>query len=238
MFDAKAMAAQVIEAVKSYVTDALKSVDQRFSDVEEKIKAIPEPVTPDLEEIAKQAAALIPAPKDAEPLDQTEVVKEVLAQIRQPEDGKSVTVEDIQPLFDKAFGSWALDFERRAQDLFQKAVDKIPKPKDGLDGFGFDDLDVVFDGERAFTLKFSHGEQVKEFPFTLPIVIDRGVFKEGESYAKGDGVTFGGSFFISQQDNPVGKPGECDGYRLAVKRGRDGKNFEARPANTGSVKIS
>ena len=236
MFDPKAMAAQVIEAVKSYVTDALKSVDQRFADVEKKIGDIP---APDVEDIAKQAAALIPAPKDAEPLDQAEVVKEVLAQIRQPEDGKSITIEDIQPLFDKAFGSWALDFERRAQDLFQKAVDKIPKPKDGLDGFGFDDLDVVFDGERGITLKFSHGERVKEFPFTLPIVIDRGVFKEGfADYAKGDGVTWGGSFFISQKDQPEGKPGISDDWRLSVKRGRQGESGHTpRPPSTGGVKL-
>lgn len=269
---AKEMAELVIQQVKTYVAKALEPFDQRFLVLEQMVKGIPAPSAPDVEAIAKAAAALIPAPedgkpgkdatpidqaevikqvleaipvpkdglpgKDATPVDQAEVVKEVLAQIRQPEDGKSVTVADIQPLFDKAFGEWALDFERRAQDLFQKAVDKMPKPKDGADALGFDDLDVVFDGERGITIKFSHGDRVKEFPFTLPIVIDRGVFKEGfAEYQKGDGVTWAGSFFIAQKDQPEGKPGESDAWRLSIKRGRDGKNYEPRPASTTSVKL-
>lgn len=269
---AKEMAEGVIATVKEYVAKALAPFDQRLLDVESTVKALPEPIAPDVEAIAKAAAALIPAPKDGEPgkdatqidqaevikevlaqiptpkdgepgkdappVDQAGVVKEVLAQIRQPEDGKSVTIEDVLPIFEKRFGEWALDFERRAQDLFQKSVDKIPKPKDGIDGFGFDDLDVAFDGERGITIKFSHGDRVKEFPFTLPIVIDRGVFKEGfAEYQKGDGVTWAGSFFIAQKDQPEGKPGESDAWRLSIKRGRDGKNYEPRPISTTSVKL-
>jgi hypothetical protein len=266
---AKEMAELVIQQVKAYVAKALEPFDQRLLDAESMIKAIPEPIAPDVGAIAKAAAALIPVPKDgepgkdaepidqaevikevlaqiptpekgkdAEPLDQESVVKEVLAQIRQPEDGKSITIEDIIPLLQKMQAEWALDFERRAQDLFQKAVDKIPTPKDGVDGFGFDDMSVDYDGERGLTIKFSHGDRVKEFPFTLPIVIDRGVFKEGSAeYVKGDGVTWAGSFFIAQKDNPEGKPGESDAWRLSIKRGRDGKNYEPRTPNTGGVKL-
>lgn len=234
MFDPKLFGAQIVDLVKNYVKEALTPIGAKLEEIEGQIKSIPEPEKVDVEEIAKQAAALIPAP---DPLDQTEVVKEVLAQIRQPEDGKSVTLEDIQPLFDKAFGSWALDFERRAQDLFQKAVDKMPKPKDGIDALGFDDLSVEHDGEREITIKFSRGEEVKSFPFTLPVVLYRGVFKEGDDYTKSDSVTFGGSLFISQKDSPQGKPGESDDWKLSCKRGRDGKNYEPREPSTGSVKI-
>lgn len=95
--------------------------------------------------------------------------------------------------------------------------------KDGADGLGFDDLEVVHDGLRAFTFRFAKGEKVKEFPFTLPVVLDCGVFKSGETYAAGDGVTWGGSFWIAQKDT-MEKPGEGDGWRLAVKKGRDGKD--------------
>lgn len=95
--------------------------------------------------------------------------------------------------------------------------------KDGLDGLGFDDLTVEHDGERAFTIKLAQGSRVKDFTFTVPAVIDRGVFNDG-TYTKGDGVTFGGSYWIAQKDVPEGKPGLSPDWRLAVKKGRDGKD--------------
>lgn len=95
--------------------------------------------------------------------------------------------------------------------------------KDGADGFGFDDLEFEHDGERGFKLKFIKGDAVKEFPFSVPMVLDRGVFKEGNEYAKGDGVTWGRHYWIAKdatKDEP--KPGSA--WRLAVKSGRDGKD--------------
>lgn len=102
--------------------------------------------------------------------------------------------------------------------------------KDGADALGFDDLAVEHDGERGFAFKMQRGEQVKEFAFTVPMVIDRGVWNEGREggYAKGDGVTWAGSFWISQKDENGDKPDGGNGWRLAVKRGRDGRNGEAK----------
>lgn len=94
--------------------------------------------------------------------------------------------------------------------------------KNGLDGLGFDDLSVTHDGERGFVVRFVRGDQVKEFPFTIPVVLDRGVWKEGE-FKKGDGVTWGGSFFIAQCDTKA-KPETSADWRLSIKRGRDGKD--------------
>ena len=97
---------------------------------------------------------------------------------------------------------------------------------DGKDGLGFEDLDVVYDGERTMTLTFQRGEQMKAFSFTMPIVLDRGVFVPGKTYHVGDGVTWGGSFHIAQKETSA-KPGEASeasrAWRLAVKRGGDGK---------------
>jgi len=96
------------------------------------------------------------------------------------------------------------------------------KGADGRDGLGFDDLDVV-QSDDGLSLRFSRGEVVKEF--ALPIIIDRGVFKEGGAYRKGNGVTWGGSFWIAQKDAPEGKPdAPGSGWRLAVKRGQNGKD--------------
>lgn len=94
---------------------------------------------------------------------------------------------------------------------------------DGKDGLGFDGLEMLHDGERGFTFRFARGEQVKEFAFTVPIVLDRGVYKAGGDYERGDAVTWGGSLWIAQNETKE-KPGEGSGWRLAVKKGRDGKD--------------
>jgi integrin beta 3 len=98
---------------------------------------------------------------------------------------------------------------------------------DGRDGLGFEDIDLVED-ERGITLRFQRGQVVKEF--VLPVVVDRGVWREQE-YCKGSGVTWAGSFWIAQRDTS-GKPDTADGgWRLAVKRGRDGK--DGKPGGAG-----
>jgi hypothetical protein len=43
------------------------------------------------------------------------------------------------------------------------------------------------------------------------------------TYVAGDGVTLGGSFFIAQTTTAA-KPGKSDEWRLAVKRGTDGRD--------------
>ena len=85
------------------------------------------------------------------------------------------------------------------------------------------------DGGR--TLRFALGDKVVREVKTA-IVLDAGVWKEGTSYAAGDGVTLGGSFFIAQADTTA-KPGKSDDWRLAVKRGNDGRDF--RPEEKRSL---
>jgi integrin beta 3 len=55
------------------------------------------------------------------------------------------------------------------------------------------------------------------------LTLDRGVWKSGP-YVPGDGVSLGGQFWIAQRDTTA-KPGESEEWRLAVKRGRDGKDL-------------
>jgi hypothetical protein len=85
------------------------------------------------------------------------------------------------------------------------------------------------DGGR--TLRLAIGETVHEIK--TAIVLDAGVWREGTTYAHGDGVTLGGSFFIAQADTAA-KPGQSDDWRLAVKRGADGRDF--RPEQERTVK--
>jgi len=105
--------------------------------------------------------------------------------------------------------------------------------KDGTNGLGFDDFEEVFDGERTYTRRYRQGDRVKEFVFTVPYVLDQGVYQSGKRYAKGDGVTWGGSFWIAQAETiaaPGGPSPESRGqWRLAVKVGRDGRDGKDAP---------
>ena len=57
-----------------------------------------------------------------------------------------------------------------------------------------------------------------------PTFRDAGVWTEALVYRAGEGVSFGGSFWISQTDSNTSKPGTGKHWRLAVKKGRDGKD--------------
>ena len=95
--------------------------------------------------------------------------------------------------------------------------------KDGIDGFGFDDLEVVHDGERGFTFQFTKDGRTKTFAFTLPVVIYRGVYEGGTTYQRGDQVTAHGSTWTAMAETKD-VPGEgATAWVLSAKRGRDGK---------------
>jgi integrin beta 3 len=75
------------------------------------------------------------------------------------------------------------------------------------------------------TLRFClGGELVREIKTAL--VLDAGVWKDSTTYAAGDGVTLGGSFFIAQAETAA-KPGQSNDWRLAVQRGKDGNNYRS-----------
>jgi integrin beta 3 len=76
---------------------------------------------------------------------------------------------------------------------------------------------LVTSSDGGRTLRWAIGDTVHEIKTAL--VLDAGVWKEGASYAAGDGVTLGGSFFIAQADTSSKPP--SDDWRLAVRAGRD-----------------
>jgi hypothetical protein len=95
--------------------------------------------------------------------------------------------------------------------------------KDGRDGFSLDDFDVERGSDgRTFTLKFEQGDTRHEYELTFPVPVYCGVYKEGDEYVPGDMVTWGGSLWHCDAGTKD-KPG-TDGWTLAVKKGRDGKD--------------
>lgn len=96
--------------------------------------------------------------------------------------------------------------------------------KDGRDGFNLEDFDCQPIDERTIELRFQQNGTLHKYELEFPVIIDRGVFKAGETYKRGDGVTWGGSWWIAQTETAQ-KPDSADsGWRLAVKKGRDGKD--------------
>lgn len=95
----------------------------------------------------------------------------------------------------------------------------------GKDGFSLNDFAMTTDDDgRTIRLKFQDvGGFTLEREIKTGVVLDRGVWRAG-LFVRGDGVTWGGSFWIAQRDTSA-KPDTPDsGWRMAVKRGRDGKD--------------
>lgn len=235
---------------KSADEDAIvaRVVEKMAADIAEIRKAVEDiPDVPELPDVAGQIEeALV-----------SEAVEKAVAALPVPQDGKSVTIDDVKPLVAEAVdaipkpkdgvniaggmidrdGNLILTLSNgeaknlgrvvgkdidpaHVADLVAKAVDAIPKPKDGLNGVGFDDMDMVETDDGIF-LRFVRGENVKDF--RLPVIIDRGVYVADRKYFKGDFVTWGGCGYIAQEETDD-KPGTGKGWRMAVKKGRDGKD--------------
>lgn len=100
----------------------------------------------------------------------------------------------------------------------------------GRDGIALDleDLqtDMVYDGERTYTLTFKRGPVVKTFDLRFPVPLYRDLWTDGKSYEVGDVVTWGGSMWIATKDTSA-KPDLATAgsraWKLCVKRGREGK---------------
>jgi hypothetical protein len=134
--------------------------------------------------------------------------------------------ESMKALFGLAMKS----FERTSElDARIARLERLPgeKGEQGESGFSLDDFTFEYDGHRTLTLKFERGDLVKTKEIKMPVMIDCGVYRDTESYEKGDGTTWAGSYWVAQKDNPEKKPGEENsGWRLVVKKGRDGRDRE------------
>jgi hypothetical protein len=103
---------------------------------------------------------------------------------------------------------------------------------------GFE-AELAEDG-RTVIIRLVAGEVKKEARLVLPLIIDRGTFKEGD-YCKGDCVTFGGTTWIATKDHPQGKPGDGESadWRVFARRGRDGKDLTPKePREPEVVRLS
>ncbi len=212
--------AEILRACARFIKKTAEPIEARVKFLES-IRPV------DAESIASVVLKQMPAPA---PLDVEAVIAEVLKRLPKPKDGEngtSVTLADVDPILEAKFATWALGIERHAHGLFQKAISDIPVPKDGkdgIDGLGWDDLIVEFDGKRTASVKVVRGQVEKVCGgIKMPVVLDAGFWQDGTTYEKGDGVTFGGSYWIAQEDTDTKPEVSNKAWRLAVRKGRDGK---------------
>lgn len=95
--------------------------------------------------------------------------------------------------------------------------------QNGKDGFELSDYDEWFEDDgRTLVRRFVVGEDFKEFRHQTVLPRYRGVYKEGETYTRGDVTTWGGHSWHCDKDG-AGKPDAGDWSQM-VKKGRDGKD--------------
>jgi integrin beta 3 len=104
---------------------------------------------------------------------------------------------------------------------------------DGKDGLGFDDMDVVFDEATGYVIRFRRGDEVKEFPVAIPW--DAGIWEAGKVYPKGAVLRRDGSWWIAQTQTSA-QPGHDKTWRLAVKKGTDGRQGQVGPEGSRGPK--
>jgi hypothetical protein len=97
-------------------------------------------VTPMIAEEVSKTLATWPRPKngepgkDAAPVDIDALKSAVLKEIPLPKDGTSVSMEDVRDALDTEFAKWSSAQHPVILDMVQRAMDRMPKPKDGEDG--------------------------------------------------------------------------------------------------------
>lgn len=106
----------------------------------------------------------------------------------------------------------------------------------GERGFSLDQFapELKADG-RTLVLKFVSGETAESWEIGFPAAIYRGVYKDGQTYDRGDLVTWAGSLWHCDAETAQ-KPGDgAEAWTLAAKRGRDGKDgAPGKPGERGA----
>lgn len=222
MFDGEAFGKQMVEIVKGHVDRATAPLIARIDELEKRELVLPEKGEP-----GERGEKGDPGEVDMEAV-KVLVEKAVSAiEIPEPIPGpQGEPGEKGEPGEPGPAGPAGRDGRDGAPG---RDGEKGMDGKDGIDGkdgesFTVDDLDVSQTDERTLEFSFTKGEMTYAFEFEFPVVIDRGVWKSDGDYKRGDAVSWGGSLWIAQKDAPD-KPDTAEsGWRLAVKKGRDGKD--------------
>lgn len=213
-YDPDVLQTAVDKAVDKAVSAIPVPADGKSVTVDDVRPILQEMVTaavPDVESLVKTAAAALPAPEPGRP----------------GEDGRDALQLEILPEIDPEKscprGTYAIH-DGGLWRAYEKTHD--------MRGWeclveGIKNIDVALSEDQreiSVMVQQSSGRGVTK-TFSVPVTIYRGVFKSGIEYRPGDTVTWAGSVWHchSVTSDKPGEPG-CQGWTLAVKRGRDGRD--------------
>lgn len=193
---------------------AITLIDE-FNSVVDELKKTIEPVVissfmPDIEEKIAQKIAEIPAPRNGED------------GINGRDGNDALHIEILPSInFDKSY-------PRGTYGMINGGVMRSYQQTQGENGWetawnGIASIDTTMKDARTVSVVSVLTDGTRdEKTFSLPTMIYRGVFKDGDDYQCGDVATFGGSLWHCDKETKD-KPGTSNSWTLAAKKGRDGK---------------
>lgn len=126
-----------------------------------------------------------------------------------------------------------------------EVLKSIPGPagEKGVDGLGFEDLDVSLDGDRTLVFRFAKGDQEKTFRVVVGWPVYQKNWIQGKAYVPGDVVTWDGSEWNCLEATNDQQPGLSTVWYRSVTKGRagapgrDGRDWTPPPVvQVGAVK--
>lgn len=229
--DFSAMVRNAVNAIELPQPEPLPDISQMVKDAVAGIQVPVAPKLPDINAMVRDAVSAIEIPKPEKLPDINQMVKDAVAGIPAAKDGdpgengRDALQIEILPGIDTE-----KSYIRGTYALHLGGLWRSHQKTTGMNGWecvvdGISDISIMQDEERHFTVTAikSSGE-TSEKSFTIPVMIYRDIFKEGQKYYPGDNVTWGGSVWYCHEETGD-KPGEdgSKGWKLAVKRGRDAR---------------
>ncbi|PZL93180.1 phage portal protein [Pantoea graminicola] len=229
--DEQAIAASVLAQITIPAAPVLPDIAKMVKDAVAEIPVPDSPVLPDFESMVQRAVSAIKVPQPEALPDIAQMVKDAVAEMPKPEDGepgedgKDALQLEIMPSIDPEKA-----YQRGTYAIHQGGLWRSYQKTTGMKGWeclvdGISDIVITQRDERNFTVTAikSSGDRTEK-TFSVPVMIYRDIFKDGEKYFPGDSVTWGGSVWYCNEATGD-KPGEdgSKGWKLAVKRGRDAR---------------
>jgi hypothetical protein len=216
MFDGQQLGDDIVGLVRGFMEREIAPLKAENAELKARLAAL-EAV--DVPEVIKGEDGTSVTLDDVAPMIAAEVERAIAA-LPTPQDGKDAA-GIVEALKDAGELVLTLQDGRLIRTGIRDGKDGDP----GNDGLGFDDMDVVvLDDDRTIELSFRRGDEEKAFTLKWPTMIYRGVWSEGQTYQPGDVVTWGGSAHVAEEETTAKPETKGGSWRLAVKRGRDGKD--------------
>lgn len=232
------IASEIVPVIKDAVAAAVNEIpkpkDGRDApSLEEIVKSIPQPKdgedAPTMEDIVAEVIKLIPPPRDGLKGDpgrdalQLDVREEIDKERRYPrgtfasyEGGLIRAVRPTDPIVDS--------LEAAGWSIVVSGI--VSEEEELLDGGRILKRTTTYTGGKKF---------IREH--ILKTQINRGIWMTDKEYQSGDVVTWDGAQWCADEDTSK-KPGTDDsGWRLIVKRGRDGKDAIPKNGTGGPVRF-